>query len=195
MISALVLAAGLSTRMGQPKMLLRWGESTVIGKVVGMIMAGGIKDVLVVTGGTQDAVKAALQDYNVRFIYNQNYADGEMLTSVQVGLIELHEDTQAAMIVLGDQPQIEPEIIRHIIDRYVLTGSKLVVPSYNMHRGHPWLVERTLWGEISKLRNPATLQSFLNKHQSMIEYLVVDTPSVLHDLDTLADYEQNKPRG
>ncbi len=195
MISALVLAAGLSTRMGQPKMLLRWGESTVIGKVVGMIMAGGVKDVVVVTGGTQDAVKAALQDYNVRFIYNQNYADGEMLTSVQVGLIELHEDTQAAMIVLGDQPQIEPEIIWHIIDRYVLTGSKLVVPSYNMHRGHPWLVERTLWGEISKLRNPATLQSFLNKHQSMIEYLVVDTPSVLHDLDTLADYEQNKPRG
>ncbi len=195
MISAMVLAAGLSTRMSRPKMLLRWGESTVIGKVVETVLEGGVCDVLVVTGGTQAEVKEAVAAYNVRTIYNQDYANGEMLTSVQVGLKGLSAESRAAMIVLGDQPQIEPGIIQDIITRYEQAGSKIIVPSYQMHRGHPWLVDRALWGEISNLRSPETLQTFVNKHQDLIEYLVVDSTSVLHDLDTPADYQQIKPPG
>ncbi len=194
MISAIVLAAGLSTRMGRPKMLLQWGEGTVIGKVVGTVVESGLRDVLVVTGGTQAEVQSALAAYNVSTIYNADYANGEMLNSVQVGLRGLSGDVQAAMIVLGDQPQIEPEIIREIIARYKLGGNKIVVPSYQMHRGHPWLVDRALWGEICDLRQPETLQTFLHQHQGMIEYLVVDTPSILNDLDTPADYRRNEPR-
>jgi molybdenum cofactor cytidylyltransferase len=116
-----------------------------------------------------------------------------MLSSVKVGINNLRFDSNAALIVLGDQPQIEVEVVRKIIVKYDTTNAKIIVPSYKMHRGHPWLIDRYFWGEIIDLNPLNTLREFINKHQDTITYVNVDTPSILEDLDTPEDYLLHRP--
>jgi molybdenum cofactor cytidylyltransferase len=193
MISAIILAAGQSTRMGRQKMVLPWGETTVIGKVVATLLEAGIFDIHVISGGYPNELKAALKEFDLDFIFNKDYANREMLTSVQVGLRFLGEAAEAALIVLGDQPQIASQIVQAISKRYYSTQPAIIIPSYKMHRGHPWLVKKTYWQEILELIPPHTLQDFLNIHKDDIDYVIVDTPSVIQDLDTQDDYAIYKP--
>ncbi len=193
MISAIILAAGQSKRMGQPKLLMPWGKTCVIGQVLSILREAGVDDIHVVTGGLQSELKEALKEYEVDFLFNKDFADGEMLMSVKVGLRGLGGETDASLIVLGDQPQIESRIVRAIVEESNAKHSMIIVPSYNMHRGHPWLVEKSYWPEILNLNPPMTMQKFLSVHDNAIDYIAVDTASVIQDLDTQTDYSQYKP--
>ncbi len=111
-IGAVVLAAGMSTRMGQPKLALPWGNRTVIGQVVAQLIASGVDEIHVVAGGDRDIVAQALQGYPVELIDNLKYANGEMLDSFQAGLKHTGSDLQAILVVLGDQPQIQVTVVK-----------------------------------------------------------------------------------
>jgi len=193
LISAVVLAAGLSQRMGQPKMILPWGDKVVITHVVDTLWQSGAGEVIVVTGGAHLQVEQALHSRSVRCIFNPQHANGEMLRSLQVGLDEVSPAAQAVILALGDQPQIEREVVRALVDDYLNQPVALVVPSYQMRRGHPWLIDRRLFAELLAMTPPQTLREFLNRHAARIRYLVVTSPSVLADLDTPADYESQRP--
>ena len=104
-IYGLVLAAGMSTRMGQPKMVLPWGKTTIIGQVVNTLTAAGISKILVVTGGTQDLVMKALNGAPINFVFNPDFENGEMINSIQAGIRALPDEAQSVLITLGDQPQ------------------------------------------------------------------------------------------
>lgn len=192
MITALILAAGQSKRMGRPKMLLPWGETTVLEKVIATFKAGSVDDILVVTGGDMERVEALVGD-SAGTIFNPNYAAGEMLSSVQAGLVGLNPEAEAVLIGLGDQPQVRESSVQAVADAYRKTGAALVVPSFKMRRGHPWLVTRPHWDEILSMRPPASLRDFLNRHADEIHYVELDSSSVLQDLDTPEDYLKSKP--
>jgi molybdenum cofactor cytidylyltransferase len=188
MIGAVMLAAGESRRMGRPKMALPWQDTTVIGQVVRTLASAGVEEIIVVTGGDRDAVDAALQDLPARPVFNPDHQEGEMLSTFKTGLAALSEGVEAALIVLGDQPQIEGWVVKSVISAYHSSGAALVVPSFNRRRGHPWLLDRSLWQEALALPPPATLRDFLNLNAGKIHYLLVDTGSILLDLDTPEDY-------
>jgi molybdenum cofactor cytidylyltransferase len=192
-IAAVVLAAGRSVRMGQPKMVLPWGDSTVIGRVVQVLAWAEIQPIAVVTGGARRQVEAALSGKTVQLVFNPRFVQAEMLVSLQIGLHSLGEEPTAALVVLGDQPQIELEVVQSILARYRSQRAALVVPSYQMKRGHPWLVERRLWQAIFDLGPRRTLRDLLNTYADQIDYLNVDSPSVLRDLDTPEDYRRQRP--
>lgn len=208
-LTALILAAGQSKRMGQPKMLLPWGETTVLGKVIETVQAAGVEEILVVTGGSRAHVEQIVAQHSVCCVHNPDYNRGEMLSSIQAGLRALlltphllpassisneNEGREtAALICLGDQPQIEVRSVSAIIGRFRESGAGLIVPSFQMRRGHPWLAARPLWDELLSLQPPQSPRNFLNAHAREIEYVNVDTPSVLADLDTPEDYERAKP--
>jgi len=193
MISAIILAAGQSKRMGQPKMLLPWGELTVIEHVISTFLNAGIEDIVIVTGGARDQVEKAIDKYPVRKIHNNDYATGEMLSSLQRGLRALPNQAQATLIGLGDQPQVQERSVRLICELYRESKSELIVPSFQMRRGHPWLVARPLWNEILELKPPESPRNFLNRHAGEIHYVDVDTRSILADLDTPEDYQKSRP--
>ncbi len=180
--------------MGQPKMILPWGESTVIGTVVSSLLLTDVHPIVVVTGAAEMLVKLALTSYPVRFVHNPAYISGEMLSSLQRGLRCLPAACVAVLVVLGDQPQIEVETLRLLLTAHMNSSAGIIVPSYQRRRGHPWLVRGDFWQEILALSAPATLRDFLNAHDREIEYLAVDSASVLLDLDTPQDYEQQRPR-
>lgn len=194
MIGAVVLAAGRSLRMGQPKLTLPWGQTTVISRVVEVLAAAQINEIVVVTGGARTAVETALEGTSARTVFNPAYANGEMTRTLQIGLDTLSEAAEAAMIVLGDQPQIELSVVQNVLAAYNQGASPLVVPSYQMRRGHPWIVARPLWHELMQLSAPETLRDFLNNHKSDIHYVSVDTSSILQDLDTPQDYQYYRPK-
>jgi molybdenum cofactor cytidylyltransferase len=192
-ISAIILAAGESKRMGRPKMLLPWEDTTVLGKVIETIQQAGIEDILVVTGGARDEVTKIITHYKTRFTHNKDYASGEMLTSIQLGLRGQEPSAQATLICLGDQPQVEERCARAVLESFRKNKSGIVVPSYQMRRGHPWLIAKELWNEVLQMRAPKSMRDFLNSHKSNIHYVEFDAPSILQDLDTPEDYLKYKP--
>ncbi|MEW5872119.1 MAG: nucleotidyltransferase family protein [Chloroflexota bacterium] len=199
MIGAVILAAGLSQRMGRPKMTLPWGRRTVIGQVVSVMARAGVEEVRVVTGGAREQVEAALHDLrmaaaSIQTVFNPRFAEDHMLLSLQTGLASLPEDVQAALVALGDQPQVQVEVVQAVIQAYQETGAALVVPSYQMRRGHPWLIERGLWEKVLALHPPHTLRDVLNQNAAQIHYLPVETDTVLRDLDTPQEYASQRPQ-
>jgi molybdenum cofactor cytidylyltransferase len=160
--------------------------------VVTTCIKAGVDDILVVTGGAHIQVEKALESYSVRKIHNQDFAAGEMLSSLQLGLNQLPEKTQAALIVLGDQPQVQEGSVRFVCQAYRETRSLLIVPSFHRKRGHPWLVARPLWNELLMLRPLQTPRDFLNQHADEIHYVNLDTPTILADLDTPEEYQKSR---
>ncbi len=190
-IGAIVLAAGMSTRMGKPKMVLPWRNSTIIQTVVNEVFTAEVEFITVVVGANRDFVEDALKKEDVSIVYNPLYADGSMLHSVQAGIRSLiGTKCGATIVVLGDQPFIQKETIKKVTNEYINCKAKIVFPSYAMKRGHPWLVERELWGEILDIREPGTLRSFTQNHKRDITYVNIDNDSIIRDIDTMDDYEK-----
>lgn len=193
-IGAVILAAGRSSRMGQPKMTLPWGNTTVIGKVVSSFLKTGIIDIVVVTGGAHQQTEQALNNFPVKMIYNPVFAEKEMLVSLQMGIKHLDKTTRAFFIALGDHPQIDSKIIHQMIDIYLTEQVTIIVPSYQMKRGHPWLVCYEMGLDLLAVDETSSLRDFLNQNHQLIRYLNVNSPGVLKDLDTPEEYQQEKPQ-
>lgn len=191
-IAAVVLAAGMSSRMGSPKMILPWGKSSIIGTVVSTLETAGLKQIVVVTGGSSCEVEKALEGFPSRIVFNPFYENGEMLCSIQIGLSALPTKTHAALIVLGDQPQMQIDVIQSIVKAYQTQQTTLIIPSFKMQRGHPWLVDHSFWPSILALTPPATMRNFVQENAKSIHYLNVTTPTILADLDTPEDYERSR---
>jgi len=192
MIAAIILAAGQSRRMGQPKMLLPWGKTTVLGQVIATFQSAEVDDLIVVTGENRIQIEALIGT-SARIVYNPEYKQGEMLSSVQKGLTNLKPEIQAALIALGDQPQVRERSVRLVMGVFRQSGASIVVPSFRMRRGHPWLVARLHWDEILALKSPESPRDFLNSHGRDIQYVEVDDDSILQDLDTPDEYLKSRP--
>ena len=200
MITAIILAAGQSKRMGQPKMLLPWGETTVLGQVIETIQRVGVDQIMVITGGAREKVEKLVIQHGLRVVHNEDYESSGMISSLQCGIRILrdsvgdeHRLSEAALICLGDQPQIREGIACAVVNRFIETGASLVIPSYRMRRGHPWLVSSMHWDEILQMKKTKTPRDFLSLHASEIDYISVDDPSVITDLDTFEDYLKSRP--
>jgi molybdenum cofactor cytidylyltransferase len=195
-ISTILLAAGLSSRMGQPKLLLPWGGTTVLGQVVSTFAAVGMEEIIVVTGAVREQIEGLVaelaKDYPVRTVYNPAYTRGEMLSSIQAGLSALNSQPRAALIGLGDQPQVREETVWRICTAFAQTKSPLVIPSFHNRHGHPWLAARPLWSKILALPTSTTPRQFFNTYSGQVEYVAADD-SILQDLDTPEDYARLRP--
>jgi molybdenum cofactor cytidylyltransferase len=192
--AAVILGAGLSSRMGQPKLLLPWGGETVISHIIHNLQSAEVENIVLVTGATHDLLSQALAGENVRLAFNPNFADGSMTHSLQTGLHALAETgAEGALLALGDQPQIRVDTIRAVADAAAVHPGRLVLPSYQMKRGHPWAIPAGLWPAIHGLGEDQTMRDFVRSQEDNIHYVVVDTPSIFADLDTPDDYEREKP--
>lgn len=196
MITAIVPAAGLSSRMGGalPKPLLPWAASTVVETVVSTLLLAGVGDVVVVTGHGREAIEAALAGYAVRCVHNPAYSRGEMLSSIQAGLAAASPGATGALLALADQPQMQVGVVQQVVNAFEASnGHALVIPSHTMRRGHPILLPRRLWAEVLALPAGDTLRTVIQRHADTIRHVEVDTASVLADLDTPEQYAEARP--
>ena len=202
-ISGILLAAGLSTRMGQAKQLLPFGENTIVETVVNNMLNSKFSKVVVVLGHYADQVQDILNNYPVTMVVNPDYREG-MLTSAQVGIKSLNftndanliegseqSDHFAFSIMLVDQPFITSNLIDNVISAYTHSEKGIALPSYQYKRGHPVIFHRKYAAEILALDADSDgIRSLYKTHSKDIHYVNVDTDAVLRDIDYKVDYEK-----
>jgi molybdenum cofactor cytidylyltransferase len=189
-VAGVVLAAGLSRRMGAHKPLLPFGGEPMVARVVDAVRTAGAACVAVVTGHRADAVAVALAGRDVLLVHNPHYRDGEMLSSVQAGVRAVAQSCGAALLALGDQPAIGPATIASLIAAWRGTSAAIVSPVYDGRGGHPVLISSRLFDELLRLDSSESLKTLMRRHVEDTLKLEVDDPGVLTDVDTPADYER-----
>jgi molybdenum cofactor cytidylyltransferase len=189
-IWAVVLAAGESERMKSPKLALPFGHGTIIGNVICNILKSEIKKIVVVTGAWRNEVVSAIGDLPVMQCVNENYKKG-ILSSVICGLNSIPPGADAAMIFQGDQPEITPEVINSVIEGWNSSGRGLVIPLYKGKRGHPLLIEKKYFIEVSALDPGTGLRALSSKFSDDVAEVETDNKMILRDIDTKEDYNES----
>jgi molybdenum cofactor cytidylyltransferase len=193
-VAAVVLAAGCSTRMGQPKVLLPWDHRrTVIEAVVARLLALRLADIVVVTGHRAGDVRRALGDLPVRTVCNPNYQQGEMLSSLQIGLQTLGPEIAACLVVMGDQPMLNIRTVDQVLLAYAQGRGEIVAPVYQGRRGHPVLFDRRFWPELLALAEGAP-REVIRRYPEYLHLVPAHDDSILRDLDTPEQYRQERRR-
>lgn len=188
-MGAVVLAAGLSSRMGQSKMLLEWSEDkTIIEYIIAQLIASRVEHITVVIGHQGKEIKALLKAQEVDLIHNRSYKSGEMLSSLKVGIDALPSHMMAALIVLGDQPQIKPKVLYQLTQAYAEGTEQIIIPLFNKNSGYPIIVGRRFWNDILNLPRDGSLSDFIKRYADQIRYVKVDDDCILRDVDTPQDY-------
>lgn len=181
--------------MGVHKLLLPWKHHTVIQEVISTLRRVSLSEIVLVTGRAREEVQKILDGELIKFVHNPEYEQTEMIDSLKIGLRQLELPCDAVLIVLGDQPQLMRDTLIALLSECEQTGAELIIPSYQNHRGHPWLLGWKYIPEILALESPQTLRDFMKKHLADIHYLNVNTSTILADLDTPEDYRAWKPDG
>jgi molybdenum cofactor cytidylyltransferase len=190
-VAAIVLAAGASTRYGQPKQLLSVGHKTMLQHVVDIVLASPVDQTIVVLGHCAGEMGATLKGTPADILTNEEWEAG-LSTSVQAGLRAVRPDVQAALFVLADQPAITPQIIAILLERYQETGGPIVVPTYQGKRGNPALFDRALFAELMEVREDQGGRQLIDRYGDKAERVEVGSEAVLVDVDTEADYHRFK---
>lgn len=193
-VAAIVLAAGGSVRMGQPKQLLSVGGVPMVRRVTEAVCAVGLAQVAVVVGAHAQAVTQALAGLRVDVVVNEGWREG-LSTSLRAGLGALRPEVQAVLIVLADQPALTPGLLRALVTRYQATGAPIVAPFHQGRRGNPVLFDRSLFPELLAVAGDRGGRVILTQHNERLERVETDDPAVMMDVDTRQDYERIQRAG
>ncbi len=188
-VAAIVLAAGASWRMGQPKQLLPLGEGTMLQRVIDTVLASPADAVIVVLGHRAAEVAATIDDWPVQIIVNEAWEKG-LSSSVKAGLRAAGTDINAALFVLADQPAVSAEVMAQLVERYRQTRAPIVVPVYQSQRGNPVLFDRSLFAELMEVEGDQGGRDLINRYRDQVEEVEVASEGVLLDINTLADYQR-----
>jgi molybdenum cofactor cytidylyltransferase len=190
-MAAVVLAAGMSQRMGRLKMLLPFGDRPMLARVIESVLAAGESLLItVVTGHAEQEIRAVAVEYTgVVCVHNACYERGGMLSSVQTGIRALLETCDAFFLILGDQPMIRPNTLNALQAAWHAESAPIVVPSYHGKRGHPVLISARFIAEVLALGENDTLKTLMLRHEKSLHEIAVDDPATVADIDTPKDYE------
>ncbi|HSE96555.1 MAG TPA: nucleotidyltransferase family protein [Methylomirabilota bacterium] len=188
LIAAIVLAAGTSSRMGRPKLLLPVGGQPLVRLSVERVLAAGLDEVLVVLGAEAAAIGAALTGLPVRTVLNPRFAEGQA-TSLRAGLDALAPSAEAVVIALGDQLLPDPALIGRLVDAFRRSGRPIVVPRYADGRGNPVLFAAGLFDELREVTGDRGGREVIARDATRVAEVPVAEPAP-SDLDTPADYER-----
>lgn len=188
MIAAVVLAAGLSRRMGQAKLLMPVGGRAIVRYVVESVLAGGVDSVWVVTGPDVEPIEAALAGLEVQIAVNPAPEEGQA-SSLRTGIAALPASVDAALIALGDQPSLAPAIIPALLAARRTSPKLIVAPRYRDGQGNPVLFKREIFPELLRLTGDQGARPIIKKEPARVEWVELDLP-MPPDVDTLDDYEK-----
>ncbi|MCS6885665.1 MAG: nucleotidyltransferase family protein [Acidobacteriota bacterium] len=183
MISAILLAAGRSTRLGRPKQLLSLGHTNIINACILNIRSAGINSITVVTGYEAEKIEAVLEDVSIA--RNSDYLQG-MISSIKAGIAAQPASVEAALLALCDQPHVSATLISQLLDRYKLTKCSVVKPRYLGQSGHPIVLNRSVFPNILSLGTGERLDLLLKRYD--VQYVDTDEVAVVEDIDTEEDY-------
>ena len=185
MISAIVLAAGKSERMGRPKALLPIQGRTFLENILDAISRTSIEDTIVVLDHHRDQIERSVSLPSV--VFNPDYERG-MITSFQAGIRKLSWETAGAFLFLVDHPLVESTTIESMIMN--LAPNRIVLPTFERRRGHPVLFSSEVVEEILALGPSEGANIVVRKNPDRIIEVPVNAPGILVDIDTPEQFER-----
>ena len=186
MIAAIVLAAGLSRRMGRAKLLLPLEGGVVIRITVEGILASGAEPVVVVTGTEHRELAEVLAGLPVALVNNPSPEAGQA-SSIRIGMMAVPREAEAVLIALGDQPFVPSRVIARLLDARRTTGKTIVAPRYRDGRGNPVLFSREIFPELLEVSGDRGARSVVERDPRRVSLVDFDFP-MPQDLDTPEDY-------
>ncbi|TSA48520.1 MAG: molybdenum cofactor cytidylyltransferase [Deltaproteobacteria bacterium] len=191
MISAILLAAGESKRMGRPKQMLAWQGKTLLRHVLENLIHSNADEIILVLGHEAEAIRKSLTEFQIKIVINPDYQQG-MASSLRQGLLAMNPTSEAFLVLLADQPGIGPEIMNHMIREFQQANPKrgIVRPVYRGLRGHPVLISVRYLQEALQLRGDVGARQILMNHPEDILEIDVDQDGILKDIDTPEEYQK-----
>lgn len=192
--AALVLAAGASSRLGEPKQLLDWGGRRLLEHVVDGVHSWPVDHVWVVLGHEAETILDTCDLSGAVVVINDDYLDG-MASSLSVGLDALIQDGRADRVVvaMGDQPHIDPGVVEALLERHSKTKQMAVVPVYRYTRSNPVVIDKHLFTRLMSLEGDSGARQLLAAHPELVEEVWFERLPP-RDIDTRSDVDELRPR-
>ncbi len=194
MTSAILLAAGESTRMSVPKALLPWGDTTLIEYQVRQLRAAGIDDIVVVLGHAADEIRAHIppsrgSGSDLRTVVNLHFKEGRA-TSLRAGALALSDDAGPTVVLNVDQPR-PSELLSRLIEAHTASDASISRPVFGNRHGHPIVLAGSLLNELRSVEeNSQGLLGVVNAHRDEMQDVDLEDERVLVDFNTLEEYEK-----
>jgi molybdenum cofactor cytidylyltransferase len=203
MVSAVVLAAGMSTRMGRNKLLLTFRDKPLVVHAVDTLLASTVSEIIVVLGHESEKVCDQLEDYagqvangaqrgRVRLVKNPDYRDG-LSTSVRTGVEAVSPGAVAIMIYLADQPLLEPADVDRIIAAFAVAKAEnkmIVVPFFEGERGNPVILDASLRDSILGIVGDVGCKGVIKRYPEKVYAIEMENDHVVRDVDDARAYEK-----
>jgi molybdenum cofactor cytidylyltransferase len=186
-VSAILLAAGESKRMGKPKLLLPFGDGTVLGNTIDSLISSGVDEVILVLGAHARETKEAIFDKPVKIIINPDYRQG-MSTSLISGLKQVNHQAKKVMVALSDQPLIDSKTYNILIQKSLNSDSGIVIPTHKSKRGNPIIFDISYREELMRLKGDVGGRELLDRHPDDTLEVDIDNEGIYINLNTIDDY-------
>jgi molybdenum cofactor cytidylyltransferase len=192
-VSAILLGAGESKRMGVNKLALPWGGENVLEHCLRTLLQSKVKEVVVVLNDRTRWEVDHARDPRIKVVNNPYYRKG-MSTSVRMGLQAIDPKSFGILIALGDQPFLKTRTINAMIDEFTRKRDGIVVPTFRGEKGHPVIFHRRYLKELLTLRGDVGGRSIMEKHVEDVRSVRVKSKGVIKDIDTWEDYRKEVRR-
>jgi molybdenum cofactor cytidylyltransferase len=196
-IGAIILAAGMSKRMGEPKLLLDLHEKPVFRYAVEAAAAARLHPVILIGGEHVEQFKAHTGDLPVEVHANPDYAEG-MASSLRCGIAALNDRADGALVFLADQPYVPSVVIHTLLNEYGksrMNGIRILRPSYNGKPGHPVLFDRAVFPALAAIQGDEGGRSVIRQNPHMVKTVPFENALWGSDIDTKEDYIKMKKAG
>ena len=188
-ISGLVLGAGASTRLGQPKQLLPYRGTTLLEWVVAQARrASALDEVVVVLGRAADEIQRQVDFGGAKVVDNPIFGEG-CASSYRAGIGAIDEKSDAIMILLGDQPGVDPEIITRVCEVFRQRADQIVLASYRGRKGHPMVFAKPLFDKLVELRGDKAAWKLVDANPGLVGTAEIDLPFP-EDINTFEDFKR-----
>ncbi len=193
MISAMLLGAGKSERMGVDKLSLLWGRETILEHCFKTLLRSRVKELILVLSARNRDVKDLFQEQRVKIVINPHSQKG-MSTSIRKGLSAISQGSDGILIALGDQPLLKTRTVNALIRAFDRGKEKIIVPCFQGKTGHPVIFHKAFKKELMNLRGDAGGRSVIERHRGDVRLVAVKSIGVVKDVDTWQDYEKGLRR-
>jgi molybdenum cofactor cytidylyltransferase len=191
MLSAIVLAAGMSTRMGQNKLLLDFKNKPLIAHAVDTLLRSEVDEIIVVLGHEAEKVQEILRGKQVTLVRNFDYREG-LSSSVRAGMQAVSRQTDGIMVYLADQPLLEPADVNRIVRAFIhakQVNKSIVIPFFDGQRGNPVLLDSSYREVILGVVGDVGCKGVIKRYPDKVFVIEMENDHVVRDVDNMAEYE------